>query len=435
MSNKTFPPLVHHKTVYLQPADAAKSLAAYLEKSRKCAHLHPDAWLDPTGIRFGPKSGPNGGWAIHHLRRIEAGLRGESLAVESRDDLAAQLGEEVLKEQDPYATRVEEASAGDDSRVDSIIEGTQHKNEDEKSRKKREKKERTRREMAEREGRASTSAGGESNNKRKRDIADSHVESGAPGTGANTPFADSMAAHSETWQTQQEYEQDQDVLEGEIGERSAPAVKQGGVPPTVVQHDKQGDVVVPKRALTAGEKAARKAAKRARRAEESAAASAAAPIADSAAKKQFSSTDPVTRLPDDGECLERLDKRPFSEEEDAAILRLKANGVTIPMIAAQLDRNTQSVMFRYYQHLDTSVKNPSCRGGSDAPKRFFTRAEDQQIIDWRAQDVSFLEIARRTGRQKQTVKDRFYYYLEKRAAPSGSERGAPRTTAHITPPP
>lgn len=271
MSNKPFPPLVHHKTTYLQPADAAKSLAAYLEKSRKCAHLHPDAWLDPTGIRFGPKSGPNGGWAIHHLRRIEAGLRGESLAVESRDDLAAQLGEEVLKEQDPYAAEIEETNAGDDTRVDAAIDETQHKNENEKTRKKREKKERAKREREEREGGASTSAGSESSKKRKRAAETSDADSKAPGTGANTPYADSMTAHSETWQTQQEFAQDQDMLEGEMGDRGAPVTKQGGVPAPVVQHDQQGGVIVPKKALSAEKKAARKAAKKARRAEESAA--------------------------------------------------------------------------------------------------------------------------------------------------------------------
>ena len=272
MSNKTFPPLVHHKTAYLQPEQAAKSLSAYLEKSRKCAHLHPDAWLDPTGIRFGPKSGPNGGWAIHHLRRIEAGLRGESLAVESRDDLAAELGEEVLKEQDPYATHIEETHVGDDTRVDAVIEESQHKYEDEKTRKKREKKERAKREMAERAGPWTSAVGAESSKKRKRNGVESDAESGAPGTGANTPYADSMTAHSETWQTQQEFEQDQEMLEGEVGERdAAPVTKQGGIPTPVVQHNQRGDVVVPKKALTAEEKAARKAAKKARKAEESAA--------------------------------------------------------------------------------------------------------------------------------------------------------------------
>lgn len=266
-SQKThvFPPIVEHDehSKELTAEEAAVPLADYLERSRQAPWMHPDAWLSTDGVRHGPKSGPSGGWAIHHLRRIEAGLRGESLVAETKEELVEKFGEEVVKKATdgiPEGLR----QTGDDRRVDAVIEGSQIKIEDEKTRKKREKKERAQREKAEKAGKAN-----QPNNKRKRsewDDSDASVKAESQaGTGANTPYADSMTAYSDTWQKKEDYEQSQEVIEGEVGGREgAPLVKQNGEPPVVVTHDLNGEVVVPQKAKTAEDKAARKLAKKLR---------------------------------------------------------------------------------------------------------------------------------------------------------------------------
>ncbi|KAK4500329.1 hypothetical protein PRZ48_008518 [Zasmidium cellare] len=271
-SQKTFafPPIVEHEdlTKELTAEEASVSLADFLERSRKAPWMHPDAWLSTDGVRHGPKSGPSGGWVIHHLRRIEAGLRGESLVAETKEELVEKFGEEFVKNAPPGAA--DKVLRGDDTRVDAVIEETETKFEDEKSKKKREKKERIQREKAEKAGKEN-----QPSNKRKRaDWDDSDAsfkgESQA-GTGANTPYADSMTAYSDTWQKKEDFEQSQEVLVGEVGERdAAPVVKQNGEPPVVVTHDVNGEVVVPSKAKTAEEKAARKLAKKQREKEDKA---------------------------------------------------------------------------------------------------------------------------------------------------------------------
>lgn len=272
-SQKThaFPPIVEHDehTKELTAEEAAVPLADYLERSRHAPWMHPDAWLSTDGVRHGPKSGPSGGWAIHHLRRIEAGLRGESLVAETKEELVEKFGEEVVKKATdgiPEGPR----QTGDDTRVDAVIEESQTKIEDEKTKKKREKKERAQREKAEKAGKEIHPS-----NKRKRSEWDDSDVSGKAesqaGTGANTPYADSMTAYSDTWQKKEDYEQSQEVLEGEVGGRDgAPVVKQNGDPPVVVTHNLNGEVVVPQKAKTAEEKAARKLAKKAREKEDKA---------------------------------------------------------------------------------------------------------------------------------------------------------------------
>lgn len=269
-SRSAFPPTKHHPhlTVRLTTADAQPRLATYLEKSRKAPWMHPDAWLASEGVRHGPKSGPSGGWAIHHLRRIEAGLRGENLDPESKEELVAKFGEEVVGHGEVGAAQLQ---AGDDTRVDALISERGSTDAgpllDEKAERKRKKKQRKERERAERE------AAEQSSKPSKKRKLNSDTELSDAGTGANTPYADSMVAYSENqWQRKEDYEQSQPILEGELGERDgAPVVKQSGTPPVVVQHDEEGEVEVPKKARTKEDKAARKAAKRARREEKKAA--------------------------------------------------------------------------------------------------------------------------------------------------------------------
>lgn len=269
-SQKVFacPPLVEHEelTQQLTAKGIAAPLAEYLERSREAPWMHPDAWLSTDGVRHGPKSGPSGGWAIHHLRRIEAGLRGESLVAETKEELVEKFGEDVVKNA-PFGVAKGDLHVGDDTHVDAVIEGSVAKIEDEKTRRKREKKERAQREKADKENQPS--------NKRKRaDWGDSDASVKAEsqaGTGAYTPYADSMTAYSDTWQRKEDFEQSQEVLVGEIGGREgAPVVKQNGEPPVIVKHDLDGEVVVPNNAKTAEEKAARRNAKKARRLEEKA---------------------------------------------------------------------------------------------------------------------------------------------------------------------
>ncbi|KAM0722023.1 hypothetical protein Q7P37_002949 [Cladosporium fusiforme] len=97
----------------LDPAAAQTQLAAFLAQTRTKAHLHPDALLSSTGIQFSAHSGPNGGLALHHLARIDAGLRGENLVQETQEELEAVFGEEM---------RAAGTLRGDDGKVDAAIE-------------------------------------------------------------------------------------------------------------------------------------------------------------------------------------------------------------------------------------------------------------------------------------------------------------------------
>lgn len=81
---------------------AQKTIARYLDRSATDASLHPDATLaatyygsggDDAGVRF-PQTGPHGGLVLHYLRRIEAGLRGENLAAQSREELKTLFNDE-----------------------------------------------------------------------------------------------------------------------------------------------------------------------------------------------------------------------------------------------------------------------------------------------------------------------------------------------------
>lgn len=218
----SYPPSFHHPTLTttIPPTTAQKQLSSFLTSTQTKPYLHPDSLLRSTGITYSASSGPSGGLALHHLRRIEAGLRGENLVAETEEELNAQFAEE------------EKLPDGDDSRLDAMIE------------KERVAKKRKRDEIEEWAENSSTAGGGVQ-----------ELESFA-----NTPM------HASDWQDQDEYEQEQEVWDGEVGERQT-KVDQSGLVPTVREHDTEGRVVG-KKELSKEEKRARKQAKKARKIEE-----------------------------------------------------------------------------------------------------------------------------------------------------------------------
>jgi hypothetical protein len=182
-SRAVYPPIQHPTgPVVLDPTAAQTQLSAFLSQTRSKAHLHPDALLSSTGIQFSANSGPTGGLALHHLQRIEAGLRGENLVQETQEELEAVFGEEM---------RAAGTLRGDDRRVDATIERVS-----------------------------------------KRSKSQERVRE---------------------WEDGAEFAQQQDITEGEVGDRGAHVVQQGGAPPEIEQHGGKVDA------------AARKAAKKQRR--------------------------------------------------------------------------------------------------------------------------------------------------------------------------
>lgn len=114
MATRTAYPPMHPLTPKtLPPSTAQTHLSTFLSQTKSKPHLHPDALLSSTGIQFSAHSGPQGGLALHHLQRIEAGLRGENLVLETQEELEAVFGEEM---------RAAGTLRGDDSRVDKVIE-------------------------------------------------------------------------------------------------------------------------------------------------------------------------------------------------------------------------------------------------------------------------------------------------------------------------
>lgn len=81
-----YPPSVHHTSTHLSTRETLALLSAYLSAATTTdPSLHPGARLTEHGP-VAPTSGPNNaGLALHHLRRVEAGLRGENLGEEEQD--------------------------------------------------------------------------------------------------------------------------------------------------------------------------------------------------------------------------------------------------------------------------------------------------------------------------------------------------------------
>jgi len=87
MNNRfAYPPARPVKTVPLPPNSALTTLQSFLTATEKTPYLHPDALIHPGGISFASSgNGPSGGLILHHLRRIAAGLNGETLILEPDD--------------------------------------------------------------------------------------------------------------------------------------------------------------------------------------------------------------------------------------------------------------------------------------------------------------------------------------------------------------
>ncbi|KAK4540299.1 hypothetical protein LTR36_009611 [Oleoguttula mirabilis] len=226
-----YPPTHPHPalTHALPPSAAQIALAAYLAKSQTNPHLHPDALLSTSGITYSAQSGPTGGLALHHLKRIVAGLRGENLIAESADELAQFGGAEA-----------DTLPAGDDARVDGVIDGHA----------------------------INTPRKGVL--KRRRDTEDEVAQWAAAAQSSEAAgfgFGEVDAAQDD-WQDQEAYEHAQRPLTGDVGERTAAhVVRQNGAPPAIthVEDEERYGGGEGGAALTEADKAARRAAKKAKR--------------------------------------------------------------------------------------------------------------------------------------------------------------------------
>jgi hypothetical protein len=261
-----------HRVETITPQDAQPFLAQYLKRSEKKPALHPDAWLATEGVRFGPRGGPTGGWAVHHLRRIEAGLRGESLLPESREELLAKFGEDAIQHgiisSDPN-------KKGDDTNVEGAIAATEEqyaavgKNlEDmtEAERRKARKEAKKKRRLTDRAERGQREEPDTKRQKKNSEIdawADSAAASAAEEVVTPGPNLDNDADA----QTVEDFQRTQEILEGEVGEREAAhVIEQGGEPPAIVEHDAAGEVAAPKKQKKSKEKSDKKTKRREKKA-------------------------------------------------------------------------------------------------------------------------------------------------------------------------
>ena len=228
----SYPPAVHHQTLtkQLPPSAAQTQLSAFLSKTTTSPHLHPDSLLSTTGITYSAHSGPSGGLAIHHLRRIEAGLRGENLIPDTDEELKRLNCEE-------------DEGDGDDEKLDESIA---------QSERKRLKESKKRKRTAEIQDWAEDTS--------------SQADLSGPGKELES-FAQNTPVHESEWEEQGEWEAKQRPMEGEVGERDgAPLERQNlGGPPEVRDGGGGGEG---RRELTDKEKKARKEAKKKRRLEE-----------------------------------------------------------------------------------------------------------------------------------------------------------------------
>ncbi|KAF2222114.1 hypothetical protein BDZ85DRAFT_297164 [Elsinoe ampelina] len=239
------PPVHTHRTLPIAPSLALSRLESYLSSLRTTPHHHPDALLTPAGVNFHPSSGPNGNLQITNLRRVLAGLKGENLSLSPDDLLTLELlarkdGSNAHEDQGygqqedsfvfdgdvlrrrlregvglsgigPSASRGLARSDGtpvrgvlkkrklDDGDAGDVGAGGSQESVSQHALKRRD----------ERRG---------SSVKLERDGHDEDEEDEKP---------DKSWMDLEAWQGEQE------VVEGEVGERSMPVVKEGGVEPVV----------------------------------------------------------------------------------------------------------------------------------------------------------------------------------------------------------
>jgi hypothetical protein len=161
---------------------------------------------------------------MHYLKRVEAGLRGEHLPVETLEELKARFGDDA---------------------VDGLLPKSNDKRVDETIRRKE--------------------ASGALKRKRSTDEVLAWAEnSSQPGLVPTSPTADAG-----DWQPKEQWEQEQEEWIGEVGDREgASATNQNGSVPPIVKHDRNGNVHVPKANKTDDDKAAKKAAKKLKNKEE-----------------------------------------------------------------------------------------------------------------------------------------------------------------------
>ena len=192
-------------------------------------------------------------------------MRGVNLMPESKEELVAKFGDEAI--QHGINTSDSNLPGEDNALEESIQQTVSHYVEEEpidlsgKSGKDLTAAEKKARKDAKKKRNLQERADGEPERKRKKQNESEDLEN------VKTEAMD--LDHDPDAQSKESYEREQEILEGEVGEREgAPSSKQNIPDPTVVTHDAGGEVNVPKKADTAEEKAARKAAKKARRAEE-----------------------------------------------------------------------------------------------------------------------------------------------------------------------
>jgi hypothetical protein len=94
-STTPYPPCHSHPSTRISPKDALSSLTAFIAASETTPWLHPDARITPDEIKYSTNGGPQGGIAMHHLRRIEKGLNGEILAPEPDDMFDLPTGDDA----------------------------------------------------------------------------------------------------------------------------------------------------------------------------------------------------------------------------------------------------------------------------------------------------------------------------------------------------
>jgi hypothetical protein len=264
--NYAYPPTHHLHSAFLPTPSASTALAEFLSDSLERPYLHPDATLSLDGIRYGPRSGPQGSWAFHHLRRIEAGMRGESLAVETTEELVAKFGEDVVKEATGMrpswqgAEAVEEEQEEVAVEEDTVREWAPPKTKQTKPARemtKAEKKKARRAEEKAANARAKE-AGEDVPNYRKRKLGEGDSDDAAI-------FDINDPSHQ---QTKEEFDLEQKPLVGDIAGRDPAGVdrEDAVAAPVVVKHDPDGEVEVPekskKRKASVEEQEARRLAKK-----------------------------------------------------------------------------------------------------------------------------------------------------------------------------
>ena len=185
-----FPPTITHSTTRISPSTALTHLSDYLARSATDLSLLPNAQLTESGPAVGSSSA-QGGVVIHNLRRVEAGLKGEYLAATVGADAEAAVTDSVGVKVHAEVATVQQPSSP--------------------------------------------------TKKRKRQIEDDMLTSRPPKASGQTLLSQSNPAASQQdfgakngWQDKSEYEQSQNIEQGELGQRDNAVVRDDTTqPPTI----------------------------------------------------------------------------------------------------------------------------------------------------------------------------------------------------------